>query len=532
VKPVSFKVLTKGNNSSGMVVGFEKHLRYEIIHYLSNTPHAVIYGITGSGKSRSFNLQTIGLTSILGDSMVITDPKGELYDYTFQHLLRQGYEVLCLDFKSPLKSVRVNFLQPINQCIDTDDIPGAVEATWDLTTQLVGESKTGEKIWSNGEASIIAASIMCVAYDNKDKENHQFRNLANVYSFIAEMCKTVINADGDPILPLSLYMNDLSDKHPAKKLVAISDIAPSRTRGSFYTSALTTLKLFTSNYIHAMTAYSDFDLKDIGRKKTALFIILPDDRTTYYSIASLFVSQLSLDLSKLADEHGGALPINVIFDLDEFGNFTAIPDMDTKMSMGRSKGIWYYLYLQSKVQLKAIYGEDDSIIILSNCNTTIFLNTEDESTKEHIVKKLGTYTTMSHGRSSDSNIFKDGSHNASIIQRPLLMSDELDKLERPYALLINEGDKTIINMPDLSKWYFNKLFGMGNVKYNKQLRVFRMKQRSFNIIDTTNLAMWNIWKHYQRKAKIKGGKNSSKTMNHQDNFKHNFLKKIKDNKEN
>ncbi len=90
------------------------------------------------------------------------------------------------------------------------------------------------------------------------------------------MCKPI-----GKTIPIVEHVKVLPDNHPAKPLVAISEIAPERTRGSFYTSALTTLKLFTSSYINAMTMASDYNPKDLGRKKTALFMVLPDERTTY-----------------------------------------------------------------------------------------------------------------------------------------------------------------------------------------------------------------------------------------------------------
>jgi type IV secretion system protein VirD4 len=90
----------------------------------------------------------------------------------------------------------------------------------------VGKSK-GERIWNDGEASVIASSILCVVYDNRDKPEYQ--NLTNVYYFIANMCHL-----SEKVMPLNRYMKTLADTHPAKALLGISDVAPSRTRGSFF----------------------------------------------------------------------------------------------------------------------------------------------------------------------------------------------------------------------------------------------------------------------------------------------------------
>ena len=171
--------------------------------------------------------------------------------------------------------MRYNLLQPIIDAISEGDTDRAEMLAWDLTNNLVGKPE-GEKIWTNGECSIIAAAILCVVCDNQKRP--EFQNMTNVYWFISEMCRTIGNK-----MPLLEYVKKLSPSHPARALLSISDVAPSRTRGSFYTSALTTLRLFTSKSIYAITHTSDFTLADMGSKKQALFVILPDEKTTFLS---------------------------------------------------------------------------------------------------------------------------------------------------------------------------------------------------------------------------------------------------------
>lgn len=154
--------------------------------------------------------------------------------------------------------MRYNLLQPIIDAINEGDTDRAEMLAWDLTNNLVGKPE-GEKIWTNGECSIIAAAILCVVCDNQKRP--EFQNMTNVYWFISEMCRTIGNK-----MPLLEYVKKLSPSHPARALLSISDVAPSRTRGSFYTSALTTLRLFTSKSIYAITHTSDFTLADMGSK--------------------------------------------------------------------------------------------------------------------------------------------------------------------------------------------------------------------------------------------------------------------------
>ena len=148
-----------------------------------------------------------------------------------------GYDVYVLDFKTPSKSYHYNLLQPIIDAINDDDIPLAIDKTWDLTSALVDKPK-GEKIWSNGEACIIASSILAVVIENK--EHKEYQNLTNVYHFISTMC--VSDKDGN--MPINKYMERLEDTHPAKSLFKICKIAPDKTRRVFFYICIDYIKTF------------------------------------------------------------------------------------------------------------------------------------------------------------------------------------------------------------------------------------------------------------------------------------------------
>ena len=309
----------------GIVIGKKQEGEAEKIYYIGEDSHLLCIGATRSGKSRCLVIPSICSLGLAGESIVVSDPKAELYHYCSDFLKKLGYEVLALDFKMPAKSQRYNLLQPIIEAVECDDTDRAEMLAWDLTNNLVGKP-TGEKIWTNGECSIIAAAILCVVCDNRKRP--ELQNMTNVYWFISEMCKTIGGK-----MPILEYVKKLPNAHPARALLSISDVAPSRTRGSFYTSALTTLRLFTSKSIYAVTHESDFSLSEAGTKKQALFIILPDEKTTFYPIASLIVSQQYEMLAEAADKRGGRLKRRVNFVLDEYGNFTPISDMTNKLTV-------------------------------------------------------------------------------------------------------------------------------------------------------------------------------------------------------
>lgn len=479
------------NVESGIVLGMTKKKEKEEIYVVGDDVHTIGIGATRSGKSRHVVIPTICTLGLAGESMVLSDPKGELYNYTEPFLKRLGYEVIAVDFKNPLKSHRYNFLQSVINEVKKNNIPKAIECVWDITSSLVGEAK-GEKIWTNGEASTIAGSIMNVVYDNRAKNSNKYQNMTNTYFFIANMFKTIGKE-----MPITNYMEELKDDHPARGLIAISEIAPSKTRGSFFTSALTTLRLFTNPLIHSMTNESDFDPKDLGEKKVALFIILPDEKKTYYSLASLLVSQVYEQLVAVADERGGRLENRVNFILDEFGNFTPIPDFDTKLTVGGGRGIRFNIFLQDFAQLDAKYGKEVSKIIRGNCENWIYLQTNDQETLDELSKKLGNYTVSTYSLSSSSSKYSAGSSSQSInlTGRSLLTPSEIKLIERPYTLIISKRHPAIMYAPDLSEYKFNKMLGLGDREHNTKVREIREKSRPIRTIDE-KMDLWDIWKAF------------------------------------
>jgi type IV secretion system protein VirD4 len=477
------------------VVGRERRGRKENIYYLGDDVHSLTVGATRSGKSRCIVLQSIAYTALAGESMVVNDPKGELAAYCTPYLKRLDYEVIRLDFKSPLKSSRYNFLQPVIDAVNRGDNAKAVDLVWDITSSLVPTDEKGERIWNDGQASVIAGAIMSVVFDNRDKP--QYRNLTNVYHFILNMCRTEGND-----MPVNKYIKDIPDSHPAKGLFGIAQIAPSRTRGSFFTAALTTLRLFTNENIHSQTVASDFVLADTGARKRVIFIILPDEKVTFYSLASLFVYQHYVALTEAADERGGRLKIRVNFFLDEFGNFTEIPAFSNILTVGGGRGCRFNLFVQSISQIEHKYGREQAATITDNCHCWIYLKTANIETAAQISKKLGQYTASSYSRSSSYNSGGASPGNVSdsmnLIARSLLTEDETLRIERPYVLVMLAGMyPAVMKLPDLSEWQFNLALGLGDPEHNRKVREHREKSRTARA--PAPVGLWGIWEKYRGK---------------------------------
>lgn len=490
----SCRILKEG----GIVIGMTKNGKKEKIHYIADDTHTLTIGATRSGKTRTLVLQSICLMALAGESLVISDPKAELYQYAASFLEKCGYDVICLDFKNPEKSNRYNLLQPIIDAVNRGETDKAEMYTWDITNILVGDNTSNEKIWENGEKSTIAAAILCVVVDNAKRPEYQ--NLTNVYWFVAEMCKAVGNKT-----PMQEYVKKLKPGHPARALLSISDVAPSRTKGSFYTSALTTLRLFTSRAVYSITHRSDYDIADIGRKKQALFFILPDEKTTYYPIASLMVSQLYELLVHQSDERGGRLMNRVNFVLEEFGNFTKINDLTNKLTVAGGRGMRFHFFLQSFEQLTEKYNKETAAIVKSNCQSWIYLQADDKETLSEICDKLGKYTCSGYQLSSQHGRYVNPSSSSTInlVARDLLTTDEIRRVSRPYQIVVSRSHPAMMISPDLSQWYFNKMLGLGNKEHNRKVREERERRRPVVTSVKEDIPLWNIWVYYTKDLQMK-----------------------------
>lgn len=508
---IDSKKLMQGKESfsaGGLVLGkediktsiFSKRVKEKIYH-ITKDLHALIIGATRSGKTRCIVIQTIIDLILAGENVVVPDLKGELRDYTEDVAKKYGYEVIGIDFIHPYQSKRRNFLEPVIKALQRNDISRAIEETWSLVSQLVGEPpENGEKLWNNGEAATLAASIMAVCYDNQDHPEYQ--NLTNVFYFITEMCSDYRGA-----LPLQFYIDSLPEEHPAKILLAATKVAAMRTRSSFYVSAIMTLKLLTIPAINQMTNASDFDIEKLidEGKKVIIYLGLPARDKTYFPLASLFLRQISDLIDYVADEkYGGRVPVRWNFIDEEMGNFTKITNMRQQTSFGTGKGIRHFMFIQSYAQLDDVYGEKVSQIIQDNADIKIYLRSPNPTTKKKISEDLGNYTTRSYSKSNNtpSGTFRNGGSDGesfNLMGRPLLYPDEVGKLQRPYSLVMSDADPAIMYAPDLSQYAMNEFLGMGDEEHNNRLRQRKAEEHKKNERPhNSKMELWGIWNVWKR----------------------------------
>lgn len=478
----------------GLVIETTMKKGKEYIKYVSGPIHSIILASTRSGKTRRVILQSVWLTLKAGQSIVVSDPKGEIYYYTFLLAKELGYEVYTLDLREPSKGMHYNYMQDVLDALAEGDIPKAIDRTWDIVSVLVGEPK-GEPLWANGELATIAAGILILAIDAPE----EYRNLENVYYFLAYMCETVIDENGEETMPINRYLDNLSEEHPAKIVFAMAKVAASRTRSSFFTSALGTLKNFINWRIGEMTSYSEYKLSDVANKKSIVYMIIPDEKITLYPLVSIYVNQMYVSMVDQATHQGGKLAREIHFFLDEMGNFPTIPGLGAMLSAGAGRGIHLHLVLQDYQQLEKKY-KDDFENVKANTLLTVYLRSTSPKTNEELSKRLGKYTVQTATASSSINSEKTTnisySSSSQMAGRELLTADELARFNTPEGLVIYGGNfPAIVNLPDLSKYYANSEMRLGDEEFNRKVIMKRSQEREKREVGKPKV--WGIWTEFK-----------------------------------
>ena len=305
---------------SGLLVGADRLQNPSAGWVLTRDEHALIMAITRAGKTRRVILPSIGIMGLAAqDSLVITDPKGEIYEYTAEWLRTQGYRIMRFDLIAPEpgRSEQFNPLSPVNASMveGTRGWAKAAEAARDIAHLLTygGPSLVNsEPIWVNGQIGLLTALILYVA----DKAPKDAKHLGSVL-------QTLLELGEDEGAGLAIAMGKLPTGHPAKMAYGAIKLARDKTLASFLTSAAAALNIFADPQLVWLTAQDTVDFHTLGQaddRPVALFLEIPHEKKTRYPIASLAVNQIFRQLTEVARQHDDTrLPRKVAFLLDEFG---------------------------------------------------------------------------------------------------------------------------------------------------------------------------------------------------------------------
>ncbi len=428
--------------------------------------HTLLIGSTGSRKSRGVILPSIGVIgSAAKESLLVSDPKGELYAHTAKWLKSRGYDVVRFDLREPSRGNRFNPVAAVASALKDGRADHAAAMARDVAHVITysSEYKGTDPMWPQSQEALTTALILAIAQGQPPPGGLALRepkwtwpadgqkHMGSVYSALL--------AGGPGGGRVDAWIMQFPPDHPAYEAYGPVRLSVDRTRASILTGSAAQLSLFADTEIKWLTAVQDHDLAAPGKRPTAVFLVIPDERGARYPLATLYIQQTLQALIQFADENGGQLPVTVNFLLDEFGNLPQIRDFDHTVTVARGRGIRLLLAVQDLAQLKRHYS-DASQTIKGNCNTWIYLLTADLDTAKEISGKCGEYTTTGETYSmpkvywtSTSTTPGHATNSTNLVGRSLVKPDELLRWPEFQSLVLQARYAPAkLPLPDLSAW--------------------------------------------------------------------------------
>lgn len=397
--------------------------------------NVLIFGGSGTGKTRGFIIPNIFRIILSQSSCVITDPKGEILTMTGKLFKMMGYCVRVLDLKEHWKSHCYN---PFVYFRGDDDILKFVNQAWEAMSDK--KASKGEQIWDD-QAKNMLISLMMYLYHYAPAEEQNFDMVMKLVQEIkaqegpGEAEKTVIDILFDRIDKSSATYGYYKGWSAAK----------GRTLSSIVSTLTAKMTVFNLDSLRQLTRCDELNLTELATEKTVLFCVIPDNDDSYNFIAGTLYSQLIQQLYDYADKvcHG-PLPRHVRFLMDEFANI-ALPDNYQKiLATARSRNMSFVIVLQDKSQIEALY-EKVYKSLLANCDAQLFLGSQEFETckyfsdlmdKETVIVKT---VNVTHGANASST------KNETKIGRELMTPGELRNLDNRKAVLLVRGENPVID---------------------------------------------------------------------------------------
>ena len=460
------------------------------VNFMSGA-HALVIGSTGSGKTTTFinpMIQLLAATNC-GSSMIMTDPKGELFDLHSKFLHDRGYEVLVLDLRDTYSSSRWNPLDPIwdmyqeyleagkgiiahrddmsdekyadlrkpdgvaesgelwcewhgtayadlHHC--QDDVMVAKQRIYDEMFEDLNDLVSGicpitnekDPLWEKGARSIVLATCLAMLEDSEDPRLGMTKEKFNFFN----LNKILTNSENN-YQALKDYFEGRSALSQAVTLSRQVLAAADQTLSSYMSITFDKMTLFNDRGICGLTSATDIHANQFADKPTALFLKIPDEKDTRHGLASLFILSMYKALIKVASAREDlSLPRNVYFIMDEFGNMPKIEKFDKMITVGRSRKIWFNMVVQSYAQLNNIYGEGVADVVKSNCAMKMFIGSNDIGTCKEFSELCGNKTVRTMSTSSSTGSKSDDVNVSNQLQtRPLIYPSELQKLNNKVS---------------------------------------------------------------------------------------------------
>lgn len=430
-------------------------------------------GSPGTMKTRALIMNQVFQAIVHGDSIMITDPKGEIYEKTYNRLKENGYDVRMFnlikqdhsDSWNPINELKVedcDTFNPIEILRNSSDktqrkVISSVYAKIFASTIVNNADENGEKYWSDNAMNVLKSCLMLNDMDS----------LGKIYDFISR----------STIEQLALKFSDADDESVARRAFDIFNQSSETVKGQIINGLGIMIDVFQDERIRNMTGSSEIDMTKPAKEKCAYFVITSDQHRTFDYLAVLFWTMAFIKLIEYIDENRDekgdptTLPIHML--LDEFPNIGEIPDFNRKLSTVRSRLIYTTIIIQNLPQLMNRYPNGMHEEIFSDCDFTVFLGCNDYTTAEYISKLTGiasievttqnsTYARNVMVLNQDPN-FKEVK---SIGQRTVMNADEVKSIKNTDLLIFIRGTKSV---------YQCKKFDYSKHPFAKDLKIAKIK---------------------------------------------------------
>lgn len=391
-------------------------------------------GSSGSGKSRFFVMPNLerGLSSV-----VATDPKGELLRQCRPGLEEAGFQVRVLNLVNFAESDGFNPMAYLRPGHEPEDVALLVRTIIANTSTPGQKPSGGDPFWERAEAALLNALVAFVAATAPVEQRH----LGEVMDLLSRMQASKDDALS-PVDELFLHAAEFGQGSElltyAVSQYRVYQQAAAKTSASILVTTGARLAPLHIPAIRRILSTDSLALDRVGQEKTAIFAVISDSDKQFAWLSALMFSMFFQRSVWLADQRpDGMLPVPVTCWLDEFANIGRLPDFEIAMATVRSRGISVILIVQALGQGKALYG-DAWTTIMGNCDTTLFLGSQDAETRKWMSEALGRETirtvdsSISHGR-------RGGSRNIKTIARDLLSADEVGRLPGGEAIVLVRG---------------------------------------------------------------------------------------------
>jgi len=327
---------SKPEDSDGVILGEYKG---EVVALPKDTElnrNIAVIGAPGTMKSRAIIRNALLQALKLNESVVITDPKGEMYADTAELYRQNGYDVKVFNLIDPSHSDSWNCMSDLN---------GDTLLAQTLTNVIIGNTSSGkgDRFWDNGEGNLLKALVLYVD-QNKSRNKNLGKNLAEVYSLLTSKSERDL---------IGTFESEVNYSHPARAPFNLFMQSSDTVKSGIILGLGTRLQVLQNEAVKKITTKSDIDLIAPAQRKCAYYIMISDQDTTMAFLSSLFFSFLFIRLTRFADkcpDRKCPVPVNLI--LDEFNNVGRIggsedgSDFARSLSVCRSRDIRVMLAVQ------------------------------------------------------------------------------------------------------------------------------------------------------------------------------------------